>query len=60
MAPQSLTATMQAIQQKAHPLLWDPVMVRVLLLPAWGLVGTLGIIFGMLGRRKRRINIYHN
>ena len=35
------------------PLLWDPVLVTVLLLPAWLVLGVLGILFIALARRPR-------
>ena len=59
-APQSLTATAAAIQRGVHPLLWDPVCVRLLGLPIWLLIGGMGAALAVLGRRKRRINIYAN
>jgi len=33
--------------------LWDPVMVAILAAPSWGLLGFLGILFLLLGRRKK-------
>lgn len=32
---------------------WDPVMVSILAAPACGLLGVLGIVFILLGRRKK-------
>jgi hypothetical protein len=37
----------------AGGLLWDPVMVTLLSAPAWGVLGFLGIIFILLGRKRR-------
>ena len=37
----------------ADGMLWDPGMVSLLAAPAWGLLGVLGIIFILLGRRKK-------
>ena len=60
MAPQSLAAFSGFVQKLVHPALWDPVMTRVLLLPAWLLIGAIGVIMAVLGRRKRRVNIFAN
>jgi hypothetical protein len=37
----------------ADGMLWDPGMVSLLAAPAWALLGVLGIIFILLGRRKK-------
>jgi hypothetical protein len=58
--PQSLTAFTSFVQKSVHPLVWDPLVVRVLILPAWFTFGALGIVCGLLGRKKRRINIFAN
>ncbi len=60
MAPQSLAAFTSFIQRASHPLLWDPVLVRLLVLPAWATIGALGLLCGVLGRKKRRVNIFAN
>jgi hypothetical protein len=59
-APQLLTSTKDLISLKLHPLAWDPGLRRLLLLPAWFLLGALGLIFAHLGRRQRRVNIFIN
>ena len=59
-SPQSLAATATAIQRSVHPLLWDPVCVRLLGLPIWLLIGGFGLLMAVLGRKKRRVNIYAN
>ena len=60
LSPQSLAAFTSFVQHAMHPLVWDPVLVRLLVLPAWLLLGALGITCGLLGRKKRRVNIYAN
>jgi hypothetical protein len=35
------------------PLLWDPVLVAVLLLPAWVVIGLMGMVLVALTRRPR-------
>jgi peptidoglycan/LPS O-acetylase OafA/YrhL len=37
----------------ADGILWDPGMVTLLAAPAWSLLGVLGIVFILLGRRKK-------
>ena len=59
-SPQSLVATTAFIQRSLHPWLWDPLALRVLLLPAWLLIGSVGVILAVLGRKKRRVNIFAN
>ena len=59
-SPQSLAAAATSVQRTLHPLLWDPVCVRLLGLPIWLLIGGLGAVFAVLGRKKRRVNIYAN
>jgi hypothetical protein len=47
--------------QKLRPLLapyaggvlWDPGMVTILAAPSWSLLGVVGILFILLGRRKK-------
>jgi hypothetical protein len=34
-------------------ILWDPVTVSILAAPAWSLLGFFGIVFILLGRRKK-------
>jgi hypothetical protein len=41
------------IQSYAGGYLWDPVMMTILSAPSWGLLGGLGIILLLLGRKKR-------
>ena len=60
LSPQSLKTMGQFVQRYAHPYLWDPAMVRILVLPTWLVLGALGVVFGLLGRRKRRVNIFTN
>lgn len=41
------------IEPYAGGLLWDPVMVSILAAPAWGLLGLLGILLLIVGRKKK-------
>jgi hypothetical protein len=59
-APQMLLSARKAVQTNLHPFLWDPMIWRLLLLPAWFLLGAVGLVFAHLGRRQRRVNIFIN
>jgi hypothetical protein len=60
LSPQSLTATANAVKSGLHPLVWDLLLWRLLLLPGWLSLGSIGVLLGMLGRRQRRVNIFIN
>jgi hypothetical protein len=55
---------MRAIERGArslHPLMWDPVLKSLLGVPAWISLGSIGLILGWLGRRRRQgINVFTN
>jgi hypothetical protein len=49
----SLARLEPMIRPYAGGLLWDPVMVGLLAAPSWGVLGVLGILFLVLGRKKK-------
>jgi len=49
----SLAKLEPTIQSYVGGYLWDPVMVAILAAPSWGVLGVLGILFLLLGRRKK-------
>lgn len=49
----SLAATKPMLSPYAGGVLWDPGMLAILAAPAWSLLGFFGIIFILLGRRKK-------
>jgi len=49
----SLAKLKPLIDPYAGGILWDPVMVSILAAPAWSLLGFFGIVFILLGRRKK-------
>lgn len=59
-SPVMLKNAQAAVSNNLHPLLWDPVIWRLISLPAWFLFGALGVAFAYLGRAKRRVNIFIN
>jgi hypothetical protein len=60
LAPVTLATARNAVQRNTHALVWDPVIVTVLQLPAWALFGLAGALLGYAGRRRREINIFAN
>ena len=51
--PASLVKLQPAIAPLAGGVLWDPVAASVLAAPSWAVLGILGILFTLLGRRKK-------
>jgi hypothetical protein len=49
----SLAKLEPLIKPYAGGLVWDPGMVTLLSAPAWAMLGFLGIVLLLLGRRKR-------
>jgi hypothetical protein len=49
----SLTQVQPLIARYAGGVLWDPVMVNLLQAPSWAVLGVIGIVFLLLGRRKK-------
>jgi hypothetical protein len=49
----SLAQLKPQIQSYANGVLWDPVMLTLLAAPSWSVLGILGIIFVLIGRKKK-------
>lgn len=49
----SLAKLKPLIEPYAGGLLWDPAMVFILAAPSWSLLGLFGILFILVGRRKK-------
>ena len=49
----SLARLEPTIQSYVGGYLWDPLMVTILAAPSWSLLGGLGIILLLLGRKKK-------
>ena len=49
----SLAKLQPLISPYANGIFWDPVAVSILGAPAWAVLGILGILFMLLGRRKK-------
>ncbi|WP_420403519.1 hypothetical protein [Nisaea sp.] len=52
--PGSLQLAEPAISRYLHPTLWHPVMVTILLMPAWLVFGGLGILLWLATRLRTR------
>jgi len=59
-SPASLEALKALVTSKVHPAAWDMVLTRLLRLPAWLVIGTLGLLLAWLGRRRKDVPIYVN
>ncbi len=56
-----LLATLQRTAESGHALLWDPVVKSILSAPAWIILGSFGVLFGWLGRRRhKRVKVFTN
>jgi len=42
----------QSFLERVHPLLWDPILLHILMLPTWAVLGATGVgLFYMVRRR---------
>lgn len=53
--PDTLEATRDFAQNRIHPLLWDPVLVRIVSLPGFVVFAALAFLLHAIGRKPRRI-----
>lgn len=60
LAPALLATAQGAVRRATHPLVWDVGVVRLLRVPAWALLGGLGLLIAYVGRRRRRVNVFAN
>lgn len=56
LSPDTLNASQAVIQRYVSPLLWDPVIQNILLMPAWLIFGPIGLIMLWYGDKRRRIS----
>ncbi|WP_162916262.1 hypothetical protein [Cohaesibacter haloalkalitolerans] len=50
---ESLNLAQAVIQRNVHPLIWDPVVQWILMMPAWLFAAIIGLLFVYLGRKRR-------
>jgi hypothetical protein len=60
LAPISHKNAQTAVKRYTHPLLWDGLIQRLLLLPTWAVFASLGLVAAYAGRRRRRVNVFAN
>jgi len=60
LAPQSYKNAQAAVRRYTHPLVWDGPIQQLLSVPTWAAFGTLALVAGYLGRRRRRVNVFAN
>ena len=56
----SLTGLQNLLQKSLHPVLWDPLTLAILKLPAWVVLGAFGGAVCFIGRRRRRVELFTN
>nr|WP_321442589.1 hypothetical protein [uncultured Cohaesibacter sp.] len=49
----SLNLAQATIQRNVHPLIWDPLVQWILMMPAWLAAGLVGSLLIYLGRKRR-------
>ncbi len=59
-APVSHKNAQAAVRRYTHPLVWDGLVQRLLLLPTWVVFASLGLVAAYAGRRRRRVNVFAN
>ncbi|MDB5572236.1 MAG: hypothetical protein JWN93_3419 [Hyphomicrobiales bacterium] len=50
--PRTFPGLQPLIEQNVHPLLWDPFLLSVLLLPTWLVMGLLGLLLLWLAQPR--------
>lgn len=55
--PALLNQMQAGIERNLHPLVWDPIVQSLLLVPGWIVVGGLGAALVMLGRKREPIEL---
>ena len=59
-APQTLANARKTVEARAHRLVWDPLIVAPLSIPAFLTFGALAVGLLYLGRPRRRVEIFMN
>jgi hypothetical protein len=59
-APVSHKNAQAAVRRYTHPIVWDGLIQRLLLLPTWAVFAGLGLLAAYAGRRRRRVNVFAN
>jgi len=60
LAPTALASARRSLVGATHPAVWDWLVAPVLAVPAWITFGFLAVVMSVIGRRRRRVNIFAN
>jgi hypothetical protein len=55
---ESLNIVQAGLERHVHPLLWDPVLLSIVLAPAWLVLGLPGLILILIARQRRRRRMF--
>ncbi len=58
--PRGLEGLKDVLSRKVHPLAWEQGMRRLIGLPAWLVIGAIGLALAYVGRKRQRPRIYVN
>lgn len=59
-SPNTLKGARESVSASVSPVAWTGLEALMLSRPTWGVFGTLAILAGVIGRRRRRVNVYVN
>jgi hypothetical protein len=59
-SPNTLKSARESLSSSLSPAAWRGLEAAVLRFPTWGVFGTLALLFGFVGRRRHRINVFVN
>lgn len=54
----SLQQTQVGLERYVDPFLWDPILLNIVLAPAWLILGVPGLLLILLARRSRRPRMF--
>lgn len=60
LAPESYAASQSWISETAGQGFWEGAALPILGLPAWAILGVLGILFYWLGQKRQRTEVFIN
>ncbi len=55
--PHSFPKLQPVVEQKLHPVVWDPFLLSFFLTPAWLVLGFFGLLLFWLARRRATIGV---
>ncbi|MEZ5839762.1 MAG: hypothetical protein R3D02_04830 [Hyphomicrobiales bacterium] len=54
--PASLNLAQAAVERHLSPVVWDPVLQWLLMVPAWVVAGVIGVMLTYAGRKRHRLD----